>query len=208
MKDGWIKYDAMHQGECPIAAGHRVEVEYATGEHDEDFCGRYDWELCGDWTIVAYRIVSKPTESDPNGLNAHTPGAKLDAGKLRPALVLGGFARALTEVCKVGTYGATKYTDNGWMEVPNGVTRYDDAKLRHWLAEKSGVECDADTKLLHASHEAWNALARLDLLLRQRESAHGLETRNDVHPVGAPPFPQAGDVPSREDEQPVQQRDS
>lgn len=37
---------------------------------------------------------------------------------------------------------------------------------------------------------------------------YGLETRNDVHPVGASPLPQAGAVPPREDEQPVQQRDS
>lgn len=188
----------------------RVVVKFRNGSSGEDITSNFDWaqEGSGD-DIIAYRVVDaiRQRESDPNGLSPHAPGAKLDAGKLRPALVLGGFARALTEVCKVGTYGATKYTDNGWMEVLNGVTRYDDAKLRHWLAEKSGVECDADTKLLHASHEAWNALARLDLLLRQRESAHGLETRNDVHPVGAPPLPQAGDVPSREDEQPVQQRD-
>lgn len=110
-------------------------------------------------------------EIDPNGLDAHTPGAKLDAGKLRPGLVLGGFARALIEVSKVGTYGAAKYTENGWMQVENGIARYDDAKLRHWLAEKAGTEADPDTELLHASHEAWNALARLDLLVREREAA-------------------------------------
>jgi len=108
-------------------------------------------------------------EFDPNGLDAHAPGAKLDAGKPRPALVLGGFARALLEVSKVGTYGAVKYTENGWMEVENGVNRYDDADLRHWLYEKVGQEEDPDTELLHAAHKAWNSLARLDLLLRQRE---------------------------------------
>ena len=109
------------------------------------------------------------TEHDPHGKDAHEAGAKLDAGKLRPALVLGGFARALKEISKVGTYGAKKYTDNGWMEVPNGVERYDDAKLRHWLDEKCGIGCDQDTTLLHACHEAWNALARLDLILRKLE---------------------------------------
>lgn len=111
-------------------------------------------------------------ESDPNGFHANTPGAKLDAGKVRPALVLGGFARALLEVSKVGTYGATKYTDNGWMEVPNGLDRYDDAKLRHWLKEKIGEKCDPDTELVHAAHEAWNALARLDLLIREKEKSN------------------------------------
>ena len=108
-------------------------------------------------------------ELDPLGLSAHTPGAKLDAGKVRPGLVLGGFARALLAVSRIGTYGAIKYTDNGWMEVPNGTERYDDAKLRHWLTEKSGIECDGDTNELHAAHEAWNALARLDLIIRANE---------------------------------------
>ena len=107
-------------------------------------------------------------EVDPHGKALHEPGSKGDAGKIRPSLVLGGFARALTEVCKVGTYGAVKYSDNGWMEVPNGEERYDDAKLRHWLKEKSGEASDPDTELVHAAHEAWNALARLDLMLRKR----------------------------------------
>lgn len=109
------------------------------------------------------------TERDPNGLDAHQAGAKLDAGKIRPALVLGGFARALKEVSRVGTYGAVKYTDNGWTQVENGIERYDDAGMRHWLDEKCGITHDRDTAILHAAHEAWNALARLDLLLRKEE---------------------------------------
>jgi hypothetical protein len=112
-------------------------------------------------------------ELDPHGLEAHTPGAKLDAGKPRCALVLGGFARALLEVSKVGTYGAVKYTPHGWTQVPQGPDRYDDAGLRHWLAEKAGQPADPDTQLLHASHQAWNALARLDLMLREREASGG-----------------------------------
>lgn len=116
--------------------------------------------------------VTGGLEEDPHfGRNLNVPGAKGDAGKMRPGLVLGGFARALREVVKVGTYGAMKYTDNGWMTVTNGIERYDDAKLRHWLDEKCGIDCDKDTQLLHAAHEAWNALARLDLLVRKQEQA-------------------------------------
>jgi len=110
-------------------------------------------------------------ERDPTGRSAHEKGSKLDAGKVRPALVLGGFARALLRVSEVGTYGANKYTDNGWQEVPNGVARYDDAGMRHWLREKAGEVADPDTELEHAAHAAWNALARLDLLLREKEKA-------------------------------------
>lgn len=109
-------------------------------------------------------------EADPFGRDPHTPGAKLDAGKPRCVLVLGGFARALLEVCKVGTYGAVKYTPNGWTQVPQGQERYDDAGLRHWLIEHAGAPTDPDTELLHAAHAAWNSLARLDLMLRERDT--------------------------------------
>lgn len=98
-------------------------------------------------------------------------GIKLDAGKPRLDLVLGGFARALLEVGKVGTFGAQKYTDNGWMEVPNGEQRYTDALLRHLLAERKGEWSDAESGLMHAAHAAWCALARLDLQIRAMENA-------------------------------------
>lgn len=130
--------------------------------------GSYQIPALGRVEIQQFQPKTK--ELDPNGLSPHAPGAKLDAGKVRPSLVLGGFARALLAVSRIGTGGAAKYTDNGWMEVPNGLERYDDAKLRHWLYEKTGVECDPDTNELHAAHEAWNALARLDLILRAKEA--------------------------------------
>ena len=106
-------------------------------------------------------------ERDPHGTPAHVPGAKLDAGKVRAGLVLGDFAHALAEVAKVGTFGAQKYTDHGWLSVPNGMQRYTDAMLRHWLAEHTHASHDDQTGLLHAAHLAWNALARLELLARE-----------------------------------------
>ncbi len=120
---------------------------------------------------MSSEVLAGKRETDPTGKSPHEPGAKLDAGKVRPALVLGGFARALLAVSRIGTYGAVKYTDNGWIEVPDGESRYDDAKMRHWLTEKTGVEFDPDSEEEHAAHEAWNALARLDLILRRKEKA-------------------------------------
>ena len=99
----------------------------------------------------------------------HAPGAKLDAGKTRAGLVMGGFARALLEVSAVGTFGAQKYSPDGWVSVPRGVERYTDAMHRHLLAEAAGVALDSDSGLMHAAHAAWNALARLDLMLRVQE---------------------------------------
>lgn len=103
------------------------------------------------------------------GKEQHESGAKLDFGKVRASLVLLGFARALEEVSKVGTFGANKYTDNGWIEVPNGIPRYTDALLRHLLLEAQGEKFDNESELMHAAHAAWNSLARLDLMLRKKD---------------------------------------
>ena len=109
-------------------------------------------------------------EKDPNGIDAHAPGAKLDAGKPRVGLMMSGFARALLEVSKVTTYGALKYSPNGWKEVKDGVDRYDDGKGRH-LLEGYIEERDPDTGLLHLAQEAWNALAKLELALEQKTTS-------------------------------------
>ncbi len=106
---------------------------------------------------------------DPNGKDQHETGAKLDHGKNRLSLVMNGFARSLFVVGQVGTFGANKYTDNGWMDVPDGVKRYTDALYRHLNAEAQGEELDQDSEILHAAHTAWNALARLDLMLRDSQ---------------------------------------
>ena len=108
-------------------------------------------------------------DHDPTGRDQHEPGAKLDALKPRPALVLGGFSRALLAVTHVGTYGAIKYTPDGWRTVPDGVERYSEAMMRHWLDESQGIKCDAESNMLHAAHLAWNALARLELMLKEME---------------------------------------
>lgn len=106
-------------------------------------------------------------ESDPSGRPAHTPGSKLDAGKNRLGLVLMNFAPALEAVGRVGTFGASKYTENGWKQVPNGIDRYTDAMFRHLMKEAQGEVLDPDSQLAHAAHTAWNALARLSLMIDQ-----------------------------------------
>ncbi len=131
--------------------------------------------LAGDWHADKFCIAPPtasaiPAEVDPTGRTANTPGAKLDAGKLRPALVLDGFANALEAVVKVGTDGAAKYTDNGWKEVPNGFARYSDADYRHRLKFAQGETHDADSGSLHLAHAAWNALAKLELYLKENAS--------------------------------------
>lgn len=102
----------------------------------------------------------------------HIPGTKLDSNKPRVDLVLGDFAQALEYVSMVGTAGAEKYSPQGWLHVDNGIERYSNAMLRHWLAEHKGEINDQELSDLtgmdipHAACVAWNALARLELMCR------------------------------------------
>jgi hypothetical protein len=109
-------------------------------------------------------------EQDPNGKNPHEAGAKLDANKI-PLFrgLIDYFPRACMAVAMVSAAGAKKYTWKGWETVPNGVARYTDALTRHLFSEAKGETVDQDTGLLHAAHTAWNALARLELDIREAE---------------------------------------
>lgn len=119
-----------------------------------------------NWSGMVSKKTTGASESDPLGYDQHEPGAKVDDGKIRVNLVLGAFARALYAVCGVGTFGAAKYSDDGWLQVPEGEGRYADARGRHWLKDEMGDGEDDQTNLLHMAHDAWNSLARLELRLR------------------------------------------
>lgn len=104
-------------------------------------------------------------EEDPHGIDQHTPGAKLDAGKPDASLLL-MFGKALTAVAEVGTFGARKYSRGGWQSVEDGYVRYTAALLRHLFKGQYSLR-DPDSDLLHDAHAAWNALARLELRMRE-----------------------------------------
>ena len=101
-----------------------------------------------------HKAVGSVGTTDPTGRDAHEPGAKLDAGKIRLALVMSGFAPALMEVGRVGTYGANKYTPNGWKDVPQAMERYQDAMLRHMTAYWGGEKDDPESssRISHTLH--------------------------------------------------------
>ena len=105
-----------------------------------------------------------------NDKDLHKPGVKYDKTKPRVGMVLGNFPRALLAVSEVGTYGANKYTDDNWLSVVSARDRYTDAGLRHYLLACTGEEFDNESGYRHLAHEAWNALARLELLLREKEN--------------------------------------
>lgn len=118
------------------------------------------------WFELVTAAAPASGECDPTGRDAHAPGAKLDAGKVEFGLIQVDMARALRQVARVATYGAKKYSRGGWLEVPEGRRRYTNALYRHLNAEATGELYDPDTQIEHAAHAAWNALARLELLLR------------------------------------------
>lgn len=98
-----------------------------------------------------------------------TGAIKYDAGKA-PVFrgVVSYFPRAVKAVAEVSGFGASKYAWAGWENVDDGFNRYSDAMVRHLLREGEGEVLDPDSGLLHAAHTAWGALARLELMLRER----------------------------------------
>lgn len=112
------------------------------------------------------REKSRYNSSDERGDDI---GAKYDSGKPRCSLVIGGFPNALMSISRVATFGAEKYSDNGWRYVDNGEARYLDAAMRHLLSHLSGENIDDESGEMHIAHFAWNVLAHLELILTRKE---------------------------------------
>jgi hypothetical protein len=112
-------------------------------------------------------------EKDPNGLSVKDWGAKVDGGKaplLRGAFQY--FPRALKAVARLSAFGAEKYRWGSWSAVSEGPERYGDAMGRHIVAEMIEGPYDngnGGSGELHATAVAWNALARLELILQEDE---------------------------------------
>ena len=131
--------------------------------------GKYSCDQLNKDSQEMTKATALSREADPHGKDPSEPGAKCDAGKIRVALMEEGFPRALMAVAEVTTFGAKKYTDHGWLAVPDAFKRYSDAAGRHRLKRLAGEERDADSGLLHLQHEAWGLLAMLELRLQGME---------------------------------------
>ena len=83
------------------------------------------------------------------------------------------FPLAMLEVSKVTAFGAGKHAPRGWQTFdPDYGFAYCTSKLgRHLLGEElDGPVNHADGELLHAGQVAWNALGRLEFLIRKRKA--------------------------------------
>ena len=90
-------------------------------------------------------------ERFPTGeeIKAIMAGVKHDQGK--PMMGLLPFD-SLELVSQVLTYGAKKYAPDNWKKVPDAVSRYEDAMLRHISAYKKGEMLDPESGLPHLAH--------------------------------------------------------
>ena len=107
------------------------------------------------WTVEQLEALAAKEEK--------VAGMKFDAGKPMAGLMVSDFANALLAVSEVSTFGAKKYAPHSWATVPNARERYNDALYRHLFLAAAGEAQDQESKLLHAAHVAWNALALLEL---------------------------------------------
>src|SRR5690606_819772 len=107
----------------------------------------------------------------------YTPGVLKQGGvkhnnkKPQMSLLFKQFPKALEAIVKCSEYGNSKYSDFdhdflNFQRVSGGSKTYADASLRHRL--QSGL--DEESGLPHAYHIAWNALAELELYIKENEN--------------------------------------
>lgn len=77
-------------------------------------------------------------------------GRKDDTDKLRWDLL----PESLEDVVKVLTFGAKKYSPDGWKQVPEAQPRYFAATMRHLWAWRRGEDLDPESGLPHLAHAA------------------------------------------------------
>lgn len=80
------------------------------------------------------------------------------------------FPRAMEAVSKVSGFGAKKYDWNNWQQLEDGATNCTDSLVRHLINEAKGRTFDVDSEELEAAHAAWNAMARLEFICKEREA--------------------------------------
>lgn len=95
-------------------------------------------------------------------------GVKLNKNKPQLSLLFRQFPKALEAIVKCSEYGHEKYkeTDQDYLNyqrVKGGSQTYADAGLRHRLQQGN----DLESKLPHQFHVAWNALAELELWMKE-----------------------------------------
>lgn len=139
----------------------RIDPHQPGAKLDQD---KDRWDLLMDFAPFAYSLFEEKSEIQ-----------KIDLFHFVPWMIFGKIDETqiaqychFSHVVKVATYGAKKYTDGGWLSVPNGIRRYRAAAIRHRIAMET-EECDSESGLPHAWHVEWNLWAVYTLEQKQSE---------------------------------------
>jgi hypothetical protein len=98
------------------------------------------------FAFTEFRIPDENTLAD---------SAKHDSGKVRFDLVQWDFVQGIADVL---AFGASKYAENAWQNVPNAKPRYFAATIRHVTAWWAGELLDSESGLPHIHHAACNLM--------------------------------------------------
>lgn len=162
---------------------------WANATCDGDFCGcgRFFWH----WRGSAGEAVERPADEWNSSPKAQPEtGAPLEtsaalAAKQAKAPVAGGvvqlFPRSMHILAMLSKAGADKYGTTvstiQFLDTPGAYELHTDAMVRHIVDEAlEGPVNHKDGGALHAAQAAWNALARLEVFLKNVEEPNGKET--------------------------------
>jgi len=91
---------------------------------------------------------------------------------------IGRFPRAILVVADVSHEGCKKHGvpdgDTTFTEIDDAANVLREAQARHMLKEVIEGEYDPEWDFLHAAHAAWNAMARLETILIEKEKEANL----------------------------------
>ena len=89
-------------------------------------------------------------------------GIKYDSEKPKMNLLP---PKAIVEISKVLTFGASKYDAENWRKLDDLQNRYTAGALRHIFAHMDGEELDPETNLSHLAHAMCCLLFKLEIEL-------------------------------------------
>ena len=92
-------------------------------------------------------------------------GIKYDSEKPKMNLLP---PKAIVEISKVLTFGASKYDAENWRKLDDLQNRYTAGALRHIFAHMDGEELDPETNLSHLAHAMCCLLFKLEIELEER----------------------------------------
>lgn len=132
-----------------------VSMEWLQAKYAPCKCGMLSQVLwypntsCADVTKTHFRDKECIPHTAPIVPEPHAPGTKLDGGKARLDLLP---FKGLEQVAAIMAFGAKKYSEGGWRDVPNAKARYTAAALRHLFAYARGEKTDPESGLHHLAH--------------------------------------------------------